>query len=236
MNTIIINNVEFDFNNGCRVLKLKYDNQPCPIKEIEDFWEDIVPMTFTDIARDLATIEQKRIAILHLGIERITKEVEPKLIDTKTIQKKTIWVDENGKFIEKKFKDTYELYEVSANKLGVVDNRFGDSRPTFVHFVKFKDTSTDREYTIWVDAQSVYRANDERDTRWYSSSEDYGKKINSIQAIAWTIQTNIPKDCIEKIVRQGDCIMIKKTHSGVHADEVRHLTEKEYRELLELES
>mgnify|MGYP003334296817 CR=1 FL=1 len=141
------------------------------------------------------------------------------------------WVDENGKFIEKKFKDTYELYEVSANKLGVVDNRFGDSRPTFVHFVKFKDTSTDREYTIWVDAQSVYRANDVRENRWYSSSEDYGKKINSIQAIAWTIQTNIPKDCIEKIVRQGDCIMIKKTHSGVHADEVRHLTEKEYREL-----
>ena len=104
-----------------------------------------------------------------------------------------------------------------------------------VHYVKCKDTSTDRDYLIWVDAQSVYQVNNDR--KWLSSDEDYGVQINAIQAIAWTIQTNVAKDNIEKIVRQGDCIMIKKKFPNeAIGDTLRHLTEVEYLELLVAES
>ena len=81
---------------------------------------------------------------------------------------------------------------------------------------------------IWVDLQSVARTNG---LGWDWKPE----QVNAIQAIAWTMQTDISEGNIEKIVRQGDCILIKpKKLRG--KDNVRHLTEKEYKELLVAES
>jgi hypothetical protein len=96
--------------------------------------------------------------------------------------------------------------------------------------VKLKDTSTDRNYFIWVEPQSVYNTNNEN--RWGYDI----KKINAIQCIAWTIQTNVPQGSIEKIIRQGDCILIKPNGKYEPLDSARHLTEKEYKELLVAES
>jgi hypothetical protein len=226
---IIINNVEFPFNEGCRLLKLKYDK--CPMKEIEDFWEDIVPMNFKDIAVSFTNTEQRRVGILCLGLEKLVSEVNPRLIKSETIKKETTWVDENGVLQNHKFNDTYELYEVDGSIWG--ENLGRNIRN--VHYVKCKDTSTDREYFLWVNAQDVYSANDTRESRWYSSNENYGNLITPIQSIAWTIQTDIKEGGIEKIVRQGDCILIKKKDTA-ETGLVRHLTEKEYRTLLVLES
>ena len=226
---IIINNVEFPFNEGCRLLKLKYDK--CPMKEIEDFWEDIVPMNFKDIAVSFTNTEQRRVGILCLGLEKLVSEVNPRLIKSETIKKETTWVDENGVLQNHKFNDTYELYEVDGSIWG--ENLGGNIRN--VHYVKCKDTSTDREYFLWVNAQDVYSANDTRESRWYSSNENYGNLITPIQSIAWTIQTDIKEGGIEKIVRQGDCILIKKKDTA-ETGLVRHLTENEYRTLLVLES
>ncbi len=226
---IIINNVEFPFNEGCRLLKLKYDK--CPMKEIEDFWEDIVPMNFKDIAVSFTNTEQRRVGILCLGLEKLVSEVNPRLIKSETIKKETTWVDENGVLQNHKFNDTYELYEVDGSIWGESLGR----NVRNVHYIKCKDTSTDREYFLWVNAQDVYSANDTRENRWYSSSENYGNLITPIQSIAWTIQTDIKEGGIEKIVRQGDCILIKKKDTA-ETGLVRHLTEKEYRTLLVLES
>lgn len=231
---ILINNVSFDYNTGCRLLKLKYDECPNTI-DLQDIWEDIVPMTFKEIATTLKNIEQRRVAIQCLGLERLTKEVKPVLINTKSIKKTTAWVNPNGELVTKKFTDTYELYKVKGEMInqGIEGNRW--DKLNDVHFVKCKDTSTDRDYFIWVDAQSVYQVNNDR--KWLSSDEDYGVQINAIQAIAWTIQTNVAKDNIEKIVRQGDCIMIKMKKSPGNTDVgFRHLTEVEYLELLVAES
>ena len=231
---ILINNVSFDYNTGCRLLKLKYDECPNTI-DLQDIWEDIVPMTFKEIATTLKNIEQRRVAIQCLGLERLTNEVEPVLINTKSIKKTTAWVNPNGELITKKFTDTYELYKVKGEMInqGIEGNRW--DKLNDVHFVKCKDTSTDRDYFIWVDAQSVFQVNNDR--KWLSSDEDYGVQINAIQAIAWTIQTNVAKDNIEKIVRQGDCIMIKKKlPTETIGDTLRHLTEVEYLELLVAES
>jgi hypothetical protein len=98
--------------------------------------------------------------------------------------------------------------------------------------LKFKDTSTDREYMLWVDADSVARTNNKE--RWLSS--DMHEKITPIQAIAWSFQTRVPIGSIEKIVRQGDCIVIKKKRKAEEDSIVRHLTEEEYRTLLVAES
>jgi hypothetical protein len=227
---IIINNVEFPFNEGCRLLKLKYDK--CPMKEIEDFWEDIVPMNFKDIAVSFTNTEQRRVGILCLGLEKLVSEVNPRLIKSETIKKETTWVDENGVLQNHKFNDIYELYEVDGSIWG--ENERGWNIRN-VHYVKCKDTSTDREYFLWVNAQDVYSANDTRESRWYSSNENYGNLITPIQSIAWTIQTDIKEGGIEKIIRQGDCIMIKKKPNAKKGD-VRHLTEKEYLTLLKEES
>jgi hypothetical protein len=226
---IIINNVSFDYNVGCRLLKTK--NPDVPFKGLEDIWDDIKPMKFKEIAKDLDNLEQRRVAIGCIGIDNLVKEIDSKLINKKTIKKQTTWVDKDGNIINKKFNDTYELYEVTEESLGIQNNWTRDRK---VHYVRCKDTSTNREYLIWVDAQEVFRTNDTREQKWYSNSEDYGKQINAIQAIAWTIQTDVEKGKIEKIVRQGDCILIKPTTKEKVA--TRHLSEEEYRNLLVLES
>ena len=144
---------------------------------------------------------------------------------SKTITKTTPWITKDGVLQSKTFEDTYELYKVSSDYFtkGVRWGRMNDA-----HFVKCKDTSTNREYLIWVDLEDVYRTNN--NNRW-----DFNEnKVNAIQAIAWTIQTNVPEGEIEKIIRQGDCVLIKSKSD--HRVNVRHLTEKEYRTLLVAES
>jgi len=58
---IIIENTEFDFNTGCRLLKLKYD--ACPFPKLEDIWDDIQPMTFGEIAM-IENLEQRRVGVV----------------------------------------------------------------------------------------------------------------------------------------------------------------------------
>ena len=227
---IIISNLEFDYNIGCKVLRLKH--KECPIKELEDIWEDIIPLSFGEIAQ-LENVEQRRVAFLSYGLERLSNEVNPTLVSKKTIKKETTWVSQSGELVTKKFNDTYELYKVEGKKLsnGLKQTwqKFNDC-----FFVKFKDTSTDRVYLLWVDAASVYRTNNPG--KWTSSDDDYSKMINAIEAIAWTIQTNIDEGNIEKIVRQGDCIMIKPKDLNINRGQIRHLTENEYRKLITAES
>jgi hypothetical protein len=222
---IVIENQSFDYDNGCRLLKLK--NDVCPFKELEDIWDDIKPLTFKEIA-EMPNLEQRRVAMVCLGLERLVKEINPTLLNKKTLKKTTTWVNDKGELVTKKFNDTYELYQVDGSYFSKgLQNSW--QRVQDCHYVKFKDTSTDREYMIWVDLQNVYRTNNE------SSWDFKPEKVNAIQAIAWTIQTDIEEGNIEKIVRQGDCILIKpKKLKG--KDNVRHLTEKEYKELLVAES
>ena len=219
---IVIDNVQFPYNEGCRLLKLKH-NTECPFEQLEDIWNEIQPLTFKEIAQ-FENLEQRRVGIVCLGLERLVSEVKPTLLNSKTISKTTTWINEEGELVTKKFKDTYELYEVSGE--------YFSRRMDNCYYVKCKDTSTDREYFIWVDLSSVYRTNNKENMWEFDKS-----KVNAIQCIAWTIQTNIAEGNIEKIIRQGDCILIKpKNMRSVGLVNDRHLTEKEYKELLVAES
>lgn len=232
---IIIENRHFSFDTGCRILKLKYEE--CPFDYLKEFWDDIVPYTFAEIAETFHNIEDRRLAIKCLGVERLYKEVNPTLVSQETINKTTCWANSKGDIETVNYNDTYCLYKVEGSfwSKNTQTSSWRASGFPDVYFVKCKDTSTDREYFIWVDADSVKAVNDgDADTSsGFLRSDDH--KINAISAIAWTIQTNIKKGGIEKIVRQGDCILIKKKENAEHGL-VRHLTEKEYRRLLTLES
>jgi len=227
---IVINNVPTEFNLGCRMLKTKGGD--CPFDEMQDFWGEIQPLTFNEIAQ-IPNLEQRRVALLFLGLERMIAEVKPTLVSTKTIKKQTTWINEQGELVEHKFNDTYELYKVNGEYFsqGVETWR----KMSDAYYVKCKDTSTDREYLIWVDLNSVWNVvteNNKGINRW----EFDAKNIDAIDCIAWTIQTDIPQGKIEKIVRQGDCIMIKPKGKYDKLDRERHLSKQEYLNLLVAES
>lgn len=223
---IVVENTQFSYDTGCRLLKTK--SEVCPFEELEEIWDSIEPLTFKEIAR-LENLEQRRVGILCLGLERLISEVNPKLLNKKTVSKKTTWVNEKGELVEKNFKDTYELFEVSGDYFNEGLGTYQKMRDSY--YVRCKDTSTDREYLLWVDLGSVSETNGV--SRWNFNKKD----INAIQCIAWTIQTNVAEGNIEKILRQGDCILIKpKNPNAEMLDSPRHLTEKEYLTLLVAES
>jgi 4-hydroxy-L-threonine phosphate dehydrogenase PdxA len=88
---IIVNNVEFPFNEGCKLLKLKHGlSSGCPFKEIEEFWNDIEPLTFKEIITVFKNVEQRRIGLLYLGLENLSKEIKSTLVSSETISKETI--------------------------------------------------------------------------------------------------------------------------------------------------
>lgn len=222
---IVVNNTEFNYDLGVRLLKLK-NGDDCPFDELSDIWNDIIPLTFKEIAQ-LENLEQRRVGVNCLGLDRLVSEVNPTLINSETISKTTHWVNEDGSITEHKFDDTYELYCVKGDYFneGLSNwQKMSDS-----YYVKCKDTSTDRDYLIWVDLRDVYATN--TDSRW-----DYQpNKVTAIQSIAWTIQTDIKKGGIKEILRQGDCILFKPKRNA-EIGNVRHLTEKEYRSLMVAES
>lgn len=227
MKNIVIDNLNFNYDIGCKILKLKYEE--CPFEELADVWEHIQPITFAEIAQNIDNLENRRVAIKYLGIERFYSQVNPILVNESTLEKCTTWIDKDGNLSTISYKDTYQLFKVKKEIwAGTNSSMVGD-----VYMVKCKDTSTDREYFIWVDGMGVHNTNNKQ--RVWSRNEKR-LKINAISAIAWTIQTNVPQGQIEKIVRQGDCILIKTKENVEFLNEIRHLTEEEYKNLLSLES
>ena len=231
MAKLVLNNVAFDYDLGCKIARLKYGDV-CPevLSPLADFWNDIVPATFSDIAQ-LPNLEQRRIGIGALGLERLTSEVNPILLDSKTLNKSTTWVNENGELHTFNYDDTYELYQVK----GEVFSQGLSSGQTMADsfYVKCKDTSTDREYLIWIEPQSVFRTN--RDNTWYERGKSH-KELNAIECVAWTITTNVPQGHIKDIIRQGDCILIEPQGKYEPLTTPRHLTQVEYETLIVAES
>ena len=176
--------------------------------------------------------------------------MNPQLVSEETISKETTWINELGVEETIKFDDTYRLFSVNENVLLKGKNEeVNEWNRAKSYFVKFKDTSTDREYMIWVNIASVYSTNNKGSlNRWNVDNILKEGDVNAIDCIAWTIKTTLPTGNIETIIRQGDCVLLKPksaksfkalVDSGVEVNEKieeRHLTSKEYRELLKFES
>jgi hypothetical protein len=217
---------------------LKYGDTP--FAGLEDIWDSIVPPTFQDIVRDTHNVEARRVALNCLGLERMKEQLNVRLINEESIAKTTMWVTESGELVEHKFDDTYRLYELNGEDLfRDIDNdwRSPINKGEKFYYITCKDTSTDREYLLWVDIYSVYMTK-QKDTwsSWASQQREAPKVVNAIDCVAWTITTDIAEGYISHILRQGDCILVKPKGGYERLKHHRHLTADEYRTLLLAES
>jgi hypothetical protein len=239
---VIIDAHEFPTEIGLRILKAKYGR--CIFRNIADIWESIPDLTFASIVTGLRDVDRRRIAFRHLGLQRMIEEVKPKLVSRQTLSKTTCWVEPDGSMTRHAYEDAYELYRVDFRE------RIHEIKPSTpeswwirnmpdAYFVKCWDTSTQKEYVIWVDIRSVYLTNlpqGKRTNLSRISQPRLEKEVTPVQAIAWTIRTNIEPDGIEAIVRQGDCVLLRTKAGAKRIESPRHLTEAEYRSLMTDES
>lgn len=236
MNTMIIDNVPFDTNNGIRISKMKAKGGDCPefLKAtFGDMWQDVKPLSFLEVCQ-LENVEQRRIAFRQMDPDVFMQYA--KHLRSATIAKKTTWVKDDGTLEEATFEDTYELYAVSARALNM------SSAGTY-YLLRMKDTSTDRYYHIWVDLRDAYGVNgyhqDNTGILLIEEVERDYPSVSPIDAVAWTIRTTVPEGSIDYIIRQGDCILVKPVdgwHKGHYRQTMRALTGTEYRTLLRYES
>jgi hypothetical protein len=219
----IIQNVEMDFNTGLRIAKTKFgDHCPFPETEAQSIWSEVQPLTFAEIAK-IENVEHRRVAFLYYDMEKFIAESGAELADSVTYYKFTTWVNEQGGLESRDYEDTYELFKVSKEILFPEDKYAEDA-----YFISCKDTSTDRIYRIWISPNSIMSM------RPYN---DRVRPITAREAIAWTITTPVPKGNIERILRQGDCILVKKIDPKLPDNSHdRHLSPEEYESLITAES
>ena len=239
---VIIDAREFPSGIGLRILKAKHGT--CVFRNIADIWDSIPDLTFASIVTELKNTDLRRIAFRHLGLQRMIREVEPELVSRESISKTTTWVEPDGSLVSHSYDDAYELYRVDfRERIDEIGPKTSASwrmvdMPT-AYFVKCWDTSTGKEYVIWVDIASVYRTNlpkGRRSNVGRLSQARLEKEVTPIQAIAWTIRTDVEAYGIEAIVRQGDCVLLRMKAGAKRIDTPRHLTEVEYRTLMTDES
>lgn len=228
---IVSNRSGFDLTTALRLWKTKY------IDDIRDFhrdvitherlrdfgqfvaecWDSIQPFTVED-ALKIQNTEERRIYFDCIGVEKIFKSLNPKLLDKQTITKKRTKWDDNNDPVEYEFEDVYELYEIEGTKL-FETNQWGQV-PNPVYAVRCWCTTTNREYWLYVPTNAALGE------YWWSASE---YKPDAIRAIAWTIRIDV--DMPQKIYRQGDIIVVKygaKSNQGIQ----RHLTKDQYLKLM----
>lgn len=220
---IVINNTFFPYDLGCKVLKAKYKDGCPPDMDLEHIWDEIQPIEFSEIFT-IKNLESRRVALQYMGFEEFIKSLNPELISEITLDKSSSWEVDGSEYLHM-YKDTYKLYKVKGEKLSEGVESYMRVPIADCHFVQFKDTSTSREYMIWVDVKHIM-----------DNKVDVYNSIDAIDAIAWTIQTNIPTGFIKTIIRQGDCILFQPTGTYVPLDKPRHLLRDEYVKLMMSES
>lgn len=184
------------------------------LKTLGEYEDETIEKIDFKTCATIENLEQRRVAMNALGIDEIIKNVDSKLIDEQVLKKTTTWIDPEGKKHKKIYEDKYSLFEIEDSSVLGFKKRW-DGKSTNLKYVLFKDTSTDRKYLIWVDSN----IND------------------AIEAIAWTITTDIREGNIEKIIRQGDCIFLKEKDTKENLMwAYRHLTKEEYINYLKIES
>jgi hypothetical protein len=237
--TYIVNGREgFDLSTALKLWKTKYENdyrdfQKAVItheslNDFEEFvssmWPLIEPVTVQDALIQDNT-EDRRVYFDAIGIEKLFKSLNPKLLDKQTIKKSRMrWDDKLNEYIHE-FEDVYELYEIEGTKLFNKDRWGNDPQPIFA--VRCWCTTTNREYWLYVPREAALGAN------WWNR-EDERNNPDAIRAIAWTVRVDVPEENLEKIYRQGD-IIVAKLKSGAKITESTfnyHLSKEQYLSLM----
>lgn len=223
---IVVDGQDFESNIGIKILKAKYGTfenfrtsktsymSKKGADLIKESMENASDLTIQE-ALSIKNLEARRVCFRYIGIDKIFKELEPELVDSQTIQKSTR-VSKEGEL--EPFEDKYELYRVKGQKLNEGEQSSW-RRVTDFYILRCSCTSTGREYLIYIQDM------------WARS----GSKPDAIEAVAWTIQIEVPETHVEKIVRAGDCIMVKPKAGYVKCS-LRHISKEEYLTKLVAES
>jgi hypothetical protein len=241
--TYIVNGREgFDLSTALKLWKTKYqddyrDFQKAVItheslNDFEEFVSSMWPLIETVTIQDALiqeNTEDRRVYFDAIGIEKLFKSLDPKLLDKQTIKKKrTRWDDEFNEYTHE-FEDVYELYEIQATKMFTVD-RWGNEPRDHIYAVRCWCTTTNREYWLYVPRWAALGES------WWSSSEGATKaSADAIRAIAWTVRLDVPIGCVERIYRQGDIIVAKLTEQsyGTETSAIPyHLAKEQYLQLM----
>jgi hypothetical protein len=238
--TYIVNNRSgFDLTTALRLWKTKYaddyrDFQKDVIthESLNDFdqfvqecWNKIEPVTVEE-ALKIANTEERRTYFDAIGIEKLFKSLDPKLLDRQVVKKsRTRWDDEFKEYTHT-FEDVYELYEIEATKMFKTD-KWGNPPYQNIYAVRCWCTTTNREYWLYVPREAALG------NRWWSSSDDEKTQPDAVRAIAWTIRISITNP--EKIYRQGDIIVVKESSTSVETNPY-HLTKEQYLSLMTSET
>jgi hypothetical protein len=237
--TYIVNNREgFDLTTALRLWKTKYaddyrdfQKEVITHESLNDFdlfvqecWSKIKPVTVEE-ALKVENAEERRTYFDCIGIEKLFKSLNPKLLDKQTIKKKrTRWDDKFEEYTHE-FEDIYELYEIEGKKLFDKDRWGNDPQP--IYAVRCWCTTTNREYWLYVPKDAALGR------QWWLSDEAPENKPDAIRAIAWTVRVSITDP--EKIYRQGDIIVVKESRTSVETNPY-HLTKEQYLSLMTSET
>jgi hypothetical protein len=185
---------------------------------VEEYWDSIEPVTVEEALKQENT-ETRRTYFDCIGVQKLFKSLNPKLLDKQVITKKRAnWDDENKESF-RIFEDVYELYEIDGKKLFEKDRWGRDANPVFA--VRCWCTTTNREYWLYVNNEAA------TGQRWWGDDK---KDYDAIRAIAWTILIDI--ECPERIYRQGDIIVVKKSEKSREATRPYHLDKDSYLKLM----
>jgi len=185
---------------------------------VEECWDDIKPVTIEE-ALKISNTEIRRTYFDCIGVIKLFKSLNPKLLDRQVITKKRANWDDDNKESFRTFEDVYELYEIKGTKLFNKD-RWG-REPNPVYAVRCWCTTTNREYWLYVNNEAA------TGQRWWGDREN--SKPDAIRAIAWTVRIDVTNP--ERIYRQGDIIVVKKSKDSTDTREY-HLDKQSYLQLM----
>lgn len=184
---------------------------------VKEFWNDINPISVEEAFKE-KNMEVRRVYFDCIGVEKLFRSLEPKLLDKQTLRKKRARWDEKNKERMTEYNDIYELYQIDGNKLFQEDGNRSNVLSVFaVHCVC---PSTDREYWIYVPQEAAIGT---------SAGSNSKGKPNAVAAIAWTIMLNISNP--KRILRQGDIIIAEYSEDSKEVPSY-HISEEQYLKLM----
>jgi hypothetical protein len=233
---IVNNRSGWDLTTALRLWKTKYQDDYRDFQKeviiheslndfdqfVQECWDTIEPVTVEE-ALKVANTEERRTYFDAIGIEKLFKGLDPKLLDRQVLKKnRTRWDDEFNEYTHT-FEDVYELYQIDGKKLYDKDRWGNEPAPIFA--VRCWCTTTNREYWLYVPREATLG-----DNWWHGNKEP---EPDAIRAIAWTVRVSITDP--EKIYRQGDIIVVKESPTSVETNPY-HLTKEQYLSLMTSET
>lgn len=228
----------YDLTTALKLWKTKYENDYRDFKkavitheslnDFEEFVSSMWPLIETVTVQDALiqdNTEDRRVYFDAIGIEKLFKSLDPKLLDKQTIKKsRTRWDDEFNEYTHE-FEDVYELYEIEASKMFNKD-RWGNEPRDHIYAVRCWCTTTNREYWLYVPRWAALGE------QWWNPQDN---KPDAVRAIAWTVRLDVPIGHVDRIYRQGDIIVAKiKTEISSDTESALpyHLSKQDYLQLM----